>query len=692
MPLRSECSRGVHDPAAPSHPHPEELPPSSRWGTLDVTVSCPSTSRISVGGPGARGEEEEPLTHDTAIARIHTPPDAIPGYRLEAPIGRGGMGEVHQAVQLSLGRIVAVKLLRPELAKDEQFVGRFEKEGAALATLRHPNIVSIVDRGKASNTYYLVMEFVDGPSLRERMREPDFDVAKVLVTMLQVTRAIDYAHHRGVIHRDLKPENILFDEQAGGLPKVTDFGLAGFDQQNADTPRNLNLTQTHVAMGTAAYMAPEQAVDAKSVGPRADVYSLGVMLYELLTGELPIGTFAMPSTKKAGIDRRLDAVVTRCLKPSPDDRYPSAAALLADLEQVAPAFTTGLPAMTTKTPLERAVARAREVSRRVWRWTSLSLVLAAVVIVVTVFVRARATHRRVPAAIELTTDFGAKTPLTTPGRVDRGTRVASLGEGPDMVSIRALGRKPRVDHGALIYGQDDGPRAGRAVIDVEVVGSGLEFSVVVDTQPTPPSRLEPLYALFRGDRPDARSALMVLGDSGRFVALVVSGSGGEPTLEWALGPEKNGMMRAPLPTSPRGQRLSLRIDPEVGLLFAIVGEGRDARVLGEGLWMGPDWRQVLGDSPRMAVGCLDGTCAFRQLRVAGLELPEGLSPPPLPSEDMLGVPDDELVSPAQRLDDRGKRPKLGGAKTAKPGWSKQPARPVTGKKPEARPPEKWKKK
>ena len=580
-----------------------------------------------------------------------TPADAIPGYRLVRPVGRGGMGEVHQAVQLSLGRTVAVKVLRSELASDEQFVGRFEKEGAALATLSHPNIVSIVDRGKNASTYYLVMEFVDGPSLRERMREPDFDVAKALLTMLQVTRAIDYAHHRGVIHRDLKPENILFDEQAGGLPKVTDFGLAGFDaafdEQRVDTPRNL--TQTHVAMGTASYMAPEQALDAKSVGPRADLYSLGVMLYELITGELPLGTFTMPSAKKPGVDRRLDAIITRCLKPSPEDRYPSAAALLAELEQVAPAITTGLPTMTKQTPTQRAVARAQAVSRRIWRWVSVSLVVVALVIIAAVFARARASHARVSSGVELTTDFGVKTPLTTPGRVDRAARVVSLGEGPDMVGITALGRKPRVDHGALVYDVADGTRAGRAVIDAEVSGSGLEFSVLADTETVPPSKLEPLLALFRGERPEARGALMVVGAHGRYVALVISGSGSEPILEWALGPEKNGTMRAPLPTVAKGQRLGLRIDPDVGQLFAIVGSGRDARVLGEGLWLGPDWRQLLGDSPRMAVGCLEGRCTFRQLLAAGLELPDGLSPPPLPSEDVLATPDDGPVSPAQRL-------------------------------------------
>ena len=268
---------------------------------------------------------------DTAISRKSEPP-TIPGYELKQLVGRGGMGEVHMATQLSLQRTVAVKLLKHELAKDDQFVGRFEKEGAALASLRHPQIVSIVDRGKAGDTYYLVMEFVDGPSLREKMRDANFDQDRALMTMLLVARAIEYAHGRGVIHRDLKPENILFDEQAGGIPKVTDFGLAGLDESFG--PQQRNLTQTHVSMGTASYMPPEQSIDAKSAGPRADLYSLGVMIYETLTGELPVGQFDPPSMKKPGLDKRLDAIVARCLKPNPDDRYPSASALIADLEKV----------------------------------------------------------------------------------------------------------------------------------------------------------------------------------------------------------------------------------------------------------------------------------------------------------------------------------------------------------------------
>jgi tRNA A-37 threonylcarbamoyl transferase component Bud32 len=562
---------------------------------------------------------------DTAVARVRQD-DLIPGYRLVQLVGKGGMGEVHQAVQLSLGRTVAVKLLKPELARDEQFVARFEKEAAALATLRHPNIVSIVDRGKAAETYYLVMEFVDGPALRERMRDPDFDALTALKTLAQVARAIDYAHHRGVIHRDLKPENILFDEQAGGIPKVTDFGLAGFDEKSGQTPQNL--TQTNVAMGTASYMAPEQRVDAKTAGPRADLYALGVMLYELLTGELPLGHFDPPSVKKPGVDKRLDTIVARCLKPAPEDRYPSVGAFLSELEALVP-MTMG-PAPSKETKARRLLRIAKERAQKVARVGALAVVAFAAVIVATVFIRARAEASRQPAAIELLKDDGAQFPASTPGRLDKESRTLTLGEGPDTITVMARGRPVTFEQGGVRFAEPEDVAAGHALVDATVDGEGLRLSARVDTQATEASSLEPLLALFRGPRPEARSALMLLGTGGRSVMLILSGAGGHPVMEWNLGPDKQGQMRAPLPTSTTAQVAELRLDASTGELFAVIGEGRDARVLGDGLHLGPYWKTVLGETPRVAVGCLEGACRFTQLTLEGRAVTSSLTPPPAP--------------------------------------------------------------
>ncbi len=252
----------------------------------------------------------------------------IPGYELREILGKGGMGEVWRGVQRSLGREVAIKILPPKLAKDPEFVTRFEKEATALASLSHPNIIQIIDRGISQSHYYFVMEYVAGRSLREVMNAGKVSAQEALKIVAQICRAIDYAHEKEIIHRDLKPENILIDER--GHVKVADFGLAGIQHSEA----RLHLTGTAVAMGTVNYMAPEQRRDARNVDGRADLYSLGVVLYELLTGELPIGRFKLPSQRVEGLDARVDLIVAKALEPDPKVRYARASAVGADVEQL----------------------------------------------------------------------------------------------------------------------------------------------------------------------------------------------------------------------------------------------------------------------------------------------------------------------------------------------------------------------
>ncbi|MFO0596814.1 MAG: serine/threonine-protein kinase [Myxococcaceae bacterium] len=251
-------------------------------------------------------DDDEP-TSSTAVPRV-------PGYELLELLGKGGMGEVWRARQVSLSRNVAVKILPSRFAKDREFVARFDKEATALAALSHPGVVQIIDRGQAGDHYFFVMELVSGINLREMMNDGRLTVRDALRIGVQVARAIDYAHEMRVVHRDLKPENILVDPR--GHVKIADFGLAGMKGSEKD----ISLTATAVAMGTVNYMAPEQRRDAKNVDHRADLYSLGVLLYEMVTGELPIGRFKLPSQKVPGLDTRFDDVVNHLLETEPDAR------------------------------------------------------------------------------------------------------------------------------------------------------------------------------------------------------------------------------------------------------------------------------------------------------------------------------------------------------------------------------------
>lgn len=282
-------------------------------------------------------------------------PVSVPGYELVELLGRGGMGEVWRARQTSLGREVAVKILSRDLASDPTFVARFEKEAAALAALSHPNIVQIIDRGVGDGVYFFAMELVEGISLREQMGGGRLSPSEALRIVAQVCRAIDYAHDRGVVHRDLKPENILLDP--AGNVKVADFGLAGV----AAAGGRLDVTRSATAMGTLHYMAPEQRRDARSVDGRADVYSLGVVLYELLTGEVPLGRFKLPSERVAGLDRRLDAIVARALEPDPAGRYARASLVSRDLEALI-ATEPAMPAEGAIVPHPAALAERLEES------------------------------------------------------------------------------------------------------------------------------------------------------------------------------------------------------------------------------------------------------------------------------------------------------------------------------------------
>jgi len=274
-------------------------------------------------------------TDETSSAAWEPPtPEEVarlfPQWQMKGLLGRGGMGAVYHLHQPDLDRAVAIKLLPIEASRDERQVERFRREARTLAKLRHPGIVALHESGiTPAGHFYFVMEHVDGCPLSDLIAAGKLDVPRAIEVVRQVCDALAYAHEQGVIHRDIKPSNILID--SAGQVKVADFGLARLDRPSDSDA--MTLSHTGAFMGTPAYTAPEQARDAAHVDHRADLYSLGVLLYEMLTGELPRGVFQPPS-RKSGSDARLDDVVQRALQERPEDRYQAAADIKRDVTSV----------------------------------------------------------------------------------------------------------------------------------------------------------------------------------------------------------------------------------------------------------------------------------------------------------------------------------------------------------------------
>ncbi len=255
--------------------------------------------------------------------------EMLPGYGIEKLIGRGGMGAVYRGVQTTLDRRVAIKILPPGLGEhDPAFVERFLNEARLMAKLAHPNVVTIYDSGETKNgQLYYVMELMDGTDVARMIFEQGrLSVELARAICLRVCDALSAAHDLGIVHRDIKPANVLVSTK--NVVKVADFGLARLEDAHS------GLTRTGFMVGTPDFLAPEAMTPGVELDGRADLYAVGVMLYQMLTGALPRGAFKPASALVAGLERHFDSVISRAMQPKPADRYASAAQMRHDLEQL----------------------------------------------------------------------------------------------------------------------------------------------------------------------------------------------------------------------------------------------------------------------------------------------------------------------------------------------------------------------
>jgi tRNA A-37 threonylcarbamoyl transferase component Bud32 len=287
------------------------IPHGAPQGLCPKCVLLEAATEIPSTAPSAKGAQPP------SVAELGA---HFPELEVLELLGAGGMGAVYKARQPKLDRFVALKILSGDLAGDPAFAERFDREARVLARMSHPNIVTVFDSGMAGPFAWLIMEFVDGVNLRQAMQAGRFTPAEALTLVQDICSALKFAHEKGILHRDIKPENILIGPR--GEVKIADFGIAKLVGEG-DTDA-LTLTQRGGVLGSPHYMAPEQFESPGEVDQRADIYSLGVVFYELLTGELPIGRFALPS-EKAAMDARIDQIVLRTLEKEREARFQSAA-------------------------------------------------------------------------------------------------------------------------------------------------------------------------------------------------------------------------------------------------------------------------------------------------------------------------------------------------------------------------------
>jgi serine/threonine-protein kinase len=279
---------------------------ASRARTVDLRIKVFARAR------------QNPWEETVRFLERNRQPRRIGPFEIVEKIGEGGMSTIYRARQASLNRPVAVKVLKEKIGNNPEIRERFERESLIIARLNHPNIVHVVDRGFMSDgAPYFVMEYLDGTDLAQALAQGTLDRTHQIEIAIQICRALAYAHKNGVIHRDIKPANILLDREGNAI--VLDFGIA---KLVGTVPTNE--TRADLVLGTLAYMSPEQQTGEHPIGAASDLYSLGVILYEMVTGTRPCGIFRPPSAIDPAVSPQLDAVIRRCLDPEPTARFTSA--------------------------------------------------------------------------------------------------------------------------------------------------------------------------------------------------------------------------------------------------------------------------------------------------------------------------------------------------------------------------------
>ncbi|NUM46684.1 MAG: serine/threonine protein kinase, partial [Anaerolineales bacterium] len=265
--------------------------------------------------------------------------ETVGPYRIVSQLGQGGMATVYKAFHAALNRYVAIKVLHPSFQEDETFYSRFKREAQIVAQLEHPHIVPVYDFSEHNDNPYLVMKFIEGDTLKHRIRRQKLTLEETLKYMTAVAEALTYAHERDILHRDVKPSNVMID--SASFPYLADFGLARIASTGEST------MSQDVLIGTPHYISPEQAKGVKTLGPATDIYSMGIMLYEIVVGRVPFSAdtpyaivhdhiykpLPMPTLVNPTVPAAVEAVLLKSLSKQPEDRYPTAVALMDAFKQ-----------------------------------------------------------------------------------------------------------------------------------------------------------------------------------------------------------------------------------------------------------------------------------------------------------------------------------------------------------------------